>query len=322
MNILICDTQYAFLQYFLLMPFESFKDTFFIFDNCFCPSIVKDLERMGLACHQQLYNEIPLQERSSARLENKAYLGKIIKKLYDYYNGNLRFYGQDHVEVAEIIWNEELRNIPFILLEDGLGNYVKKSEQRGRRSKYMKPDEFLFGHNSRVQEIYLTGMWRIPNDIKRKVKILDLRYLWEEKSIDEKQFFLDLYCIDQSVMDEISEKTVCYLGGPFSNFGLLPLEKELASYRKIISRFDPSELYIKVHPTGFNIDYPKEFPGISILMNPVPFEVIYFLTEKKLKTIASICSTAAMIVDENVEQLFFDTDGNQLELRYPSQNLV
>ena len=321
MNILMCDTQYVFLQYFLLMPFEVFKDTFFVFDSCFSPSIVENLENAGMACHQKLYHDIPIEERPVVRKQNRDYLKNIIRGFYDYYNGDICIYGQDHLDIVQILWHRELLNIPFILLEDGIGNYCKRTSC-GRFPDFMKSDEYFMGHNSRVQEIFLTGIWRIPNDLKSKVKIIDLRRLWDNKSVDEKQFFISLYFLDNDTLSDLSQKTVCYLGGPFSNFGMMPLEKEVAAYRKIISNYNKLELYIKAHPTGFNIDYAREFPGITVLMNPIPYEVVYFLTGKNLKAVASICSTAAMIVDENVEQHYYDREGNRMELRLPSDQLI
>ncbi|WP_407400640.1 glycosyltransferase family 52 [Anaerovibrio sp.] len=321
MNILMCDTQYVFLQYFLLMPFDVFKDTFFVFDSCFSPSIVENLEKAGMACHQKLYNDIPLEERQMARNKNREYLKEIIKGFYDYFNGDICVYGQDHLDIVQILWHSELRQIPFILSEDGTGNYCKKSTL-SRFPQFMGNNESFMGHNCRVQKIYLTGIWRIPNDVKSKVHIIDLRNLWEQKSEAEKQFFLSLYFMHQSTLNEISKKSVCYLGGPFSNFGMMPLEKELSAYRKIISNYNSADLYIKAHPTGFNINYEKEFPGISVVMNPIPYEVLYFLTGKNLKVIASICSTASMIADENVEQHYYDIEGNRIELRYPWDDLV
>ena len=202
-----------------------------------------------------------------------------------------------------------------------MGNYCKK-EKLSSWPEYMKPSEYFMGHNSRVCDIYLTGIWRIPTDVKNKVKIIDLRSLWEKKSTAEKQFFLSLYYVDQRILDELSKKSICYLGQSFSNFGMMPLEKELSIYRKIIANYNPNELYIKAHPTGFNIDYEKEFPGITVLMNPIPYEVIYFLTGANLRIIASICSTAAMGVDERVEQQYFDLEGNRIELRYPWDDLI
>lgn len=321
MNILMCDTQYVFLQYYLLTTFDVFKETFFVFDGCFSPSIVENLEKSGAACHQKIYQDIPLESRSAAKQDNKDYLETIIKGFYDYFDGDICIYGQDHIGISEILWRDSLKYIPFHLLEDGTGNYCKKTSCE-RVPNYMKPDEYFMGHNSRVQDVYLTGIWRIPNDIKSKVKIIDLRSLWEKKSPAEKQFFLDLYYIDQQTLEALSEKSVCYLGGPFSNFGMMPLEKEIATYRKIISNYNKSELYIKAHPTGFNVDYAREFPGIAVLMNPIPYEVIYFLTGNNLKTVASICSTAAMIVDDDVEQHYYDLDGNRIELRYPCDDLL
>ncbi len=321
MNILMCDTQYVFLQYFLLMPFDTFKDTFFVFDNCFSPSVVNNLAQSGMACHQKLYHESLLEERLAARQYNWEYLEKIIKGFYDYFNGDICIYGQDHIGISKILWHKQLRDIPFILLEDGTGNYCKK-EKLGRYPEYMECNEYFMGHNSRVQSIYLTGIWRIPNDIKNKVNLIDLKSLWENKRVEEKQFFLNLYFMDQPTLNTISKKSICYLGGPFSNFGMMPLEEELQAYRKIISNFTSTELYIKAHPTGFNIDYKNEFPGIPVVMNPIPFEIIYFLTGNNLKTIASIASTASLIVNENVEQQFFDRKGNRIEIRYPLEDLI
>lgn len=321
MNILMCDTQYVFLQYFLLMPFEKFRDTFFVFDRCFSPSIVENLEKAGMACHQKIYQDIPIEERPAARRANRDYLETIIKGFYDYFNGEVCIYGQDHIDVAQVAWHDELRNVPFILLEDGFSNYWKKSKL-GRFPEHMGTDEYCMGHNNRVRDIYLTGIWKIPNDLKRKVKLFDLRSLWESKSDEEKQFFLSLYYMDQELLEKISQKTVCYLGGPFSNFGMIPLEKEINAYRKIISNYNPSDMYIKAHPTGFNINYEKEFPGITVVMNPIPYEVIYFMAGKNLRQIASICSTAITVVDERVEKHYYDTDGNLIDLKYPYDNLL
>lgn len=316
----MCDTQYTFFQYFLLTSFDVFKDTFFVFDACFSTTIVENLEKSGMACHQQTYFGMPFEKKLQTLYANQDYLEKIIKGFYDYFNGEVCVYGQDHLETTQILWRENLLNIPFILLEDGTGNYIKKEKLSKKQS--MKSDEYTMGHNSRVTKIYLTGMWKIPNDIKSKVQIMDLRLLWERKSAAEKQFFLNLYFIDENELNVTSGKSVCFLGGPFSNFGFMPKEEELKAYRKIISNFNSSELYIKVHPTGFNIDYNKEFPGINVLMNPIPFEVIYFLTGHQLKTIASMGSSASMIADEHVEQQFYDLKGNRIELRYPLENLV
>ena len=133
---------------------------------------------------------------------------------------------------------------------------------------------------------------------------------------------MDLYFIDEAILNDISLKKICYLGQSFSNFEIMTLEKEISVYRRILSNYNPDDLYIKPHPTGFNINYEREFPGIYILMNPIPFEVLYFLTGDNLEVVASIGSTAAMCVDESVEQHYYDMDGNRIELKYPLNAFV
>lgn len=321
MNILMCDTQYTFLQYFLLMPFAVFKDTFFCFDSCFSQSIVENLEKAGMACHQKLYDDIPIEERPAAYYSNQNYLETIIKGFYDYFHGDVCIYGQDHIGIAQILWRNKLKDIPFVLLEDGVGNYCKKHPMH-KIPAHMNDEGYFFGRNSRVHKVFLTGIWKIPNDVKGKVSVIDIKGSWENKSYEEKKFFLDLYFIDEAILNDIALKKICYLGQSFSNFEIISLEKELSAYRRILSNYNPSDLYIKPHPTGFNINYEKEFPGIYILMNPIPFEVLYFLTGAKLEVVASIESTAAMCVDESVEQHYYDMAGNRIELKYPLNALV
>ncbi|WP_026766432.1 hypothetical protein [Selenomonas ruminantium] len=71
MNILMCDTQYTFFLYYLLMPYEKFKETFFIFDFCFSPIVVKNLEDKGFACHQKILYNIPAEKLPMERKKIK-----------------------------------------------------------------------------------------------------------------------------------------------------------------------------------------------------------------------------------------------------------
>ena len=315
MNILMCDTQYTFFLYYLLMPYEKFKETFFIFDFCFSPHIVKNLADKGFACHQNNLYSIPLEKRAIERINNKEYLTQLIKEIYNHFNGNVCIYGQDHIDIATILWDERIKDIPFNLLEDGMGNYVT-------RNSLGKDNHNCMGHNNRVNNIFLTGLWRIPNDLKRKVKIIDIRYLWENKSDIERKIFFDFYNIKQETLNELSQKTTCLLGSCFSNFGMMAKDKEIQVYKKIFSNFNKNTTYIKAHPTGGNIEYEREFPGVYVLRNPIPFEVLYLTIGSKLKTIASIASTAAMIADEDVDVQFYDYNGDRIILRYPCDDFI
>ena len=322
MNILMCDTQYTFFLYYLLMPFHKFKDTFFIFDVCFNPYVVHALESAGMACHQKTFYDLPLEKRPMARTQNREYLASLIKEIADYCNGDVCIYGQDHIGVAQAAWDERIKHIPFILLEDGVGNYFKKEQYMKDRPDFLQSNETLMGHNSRIQDIYLTGIWRIPNDLKKKANIMDISSLWQEKSPEEKMLFLSFYHLERDILDVISEKTSCFLDCGLSVFGFIPIEQELRVCKKILSQFNISDVYIKTHPTGSAINFAQEFPGVTVFTTPLPFEVLYFLTGNHLKSVATICSTAAMVVDENVEQQFYDREGNRIEIRYPCNELI
>ena len=169
---------------------------------------------------------MPFEKRLAAVAENRAYLVKLIGEIVDYFDGDVCIYGHDHIGIAEILWDEKIKNIPFILLEDGLGNYFTKKSRIGEANfspSYMHPGETSMGHNDRTQEIYLTGMWKIPNDLKGKVKILDIRTQWEKKTTEQKDMLLSLYQLDRNIFNEVSSKTICFLGGNFSRFGIVHL---------------------------------------------------------------------------------------------------
>ena len=44
-----------------------------------------------------------------------------------------------------------------------------------------------YGYSKNIKKIYLTGIAPIPEDIKSKVEIINLKKLWDLKTLEEKE---------------------------------------------------------------------------------------------------------------------------------------
>ena len=98
MNILLCCTHYVLLQYFLLMPFERFRETFFVFDDYFDTAVVQRLEQQSMVCHQLRFRRPPtsVEEIKKARWDNCCRLVELVHAFIQQFHGDVHFYGQDH----------------------------------------------------------------------------------------------------------------------------------------------------------------------------------------------------------------------------------
>lgn len=67
----------------------------------------------------------------------------------------------------------------FILLEDGTQNYEKSTYKRSLKNRLFSIP--VFGVYKNVEKIYLTGLAPIPEEIKDKVEIINLKELWNKK---------------------------------------------------------------------------------------------------------------------------------------------
>lgn len=286
-------TTYALLLYLLIEP-HKIEKTFFIADDRIPQNIANYL-------HHYRYKNISSYNNSniffSIIRDNYKYL------LYDYIwvkNGlkGKPIYAMDHIGSAGASMSRYLlhRRENFTLLEDGVGNYNMPQKQtiipieKGIKSKLkgtLKQKYFpLWGTSDRISEIFLTGIDKIPDIIKNKVKLFDLQDLWN-KTRDKEQI-KKIFNVDN--LKHINGNKTLLLTQPLYK----DIDKHIAFYKELVKDIPEKDLIIKPHPATANIDYKKYFPN-AFCLNEIaytPVELL-FLIGLKIDKVISICCSAS-----------------------------
>lgn len=219
-------------------------------------------------------------------------------------NKNNIFYGQDNILLGNVCLNDN-----FNLLEEGSLNYTFYNQSNYFIKKIIKKYIFglneIMGDSDYVKKIYLTGLAPTPKVIKDKVEIINLKELWDKKSMKEKEEILDIFDFNKDIIERIKIKKNILYTQPLSEDGFISEVEKIELYSKIIEKYEKDSLIIKVHPRE-KTDYKLYFCEIEVISKNFPAE-IYQLLEIKFEKCITIFSTAALSLKE-VEIDFYGTE--------------
>lgn len=277
------------LLIFLLLNSEKPEEIFWIFDDKI---------------------EIRNKTIKSFKVERNKGLFDLVKKSIKYYFyfkilsikynlKNLIVYGCDHIIGAKFF----LKRNKFILLEDGTQNYEKNTYKRSLKNRLFSIP--VFGVYKNVEKIYLTGLAPIPEEIKDKVEIINLKELWNKKSKVEKEEILSIFGFNNEIINNLKGKNKILYTQPLSEDGVISEEEKIELYRQIIKNYDEKELIIKKHPRE-KTDYKTIFDKVEVLNQSFPAE-LFDLLDIKFKKAITIFSTAALL-DKEIEIDFYGTE--------------
>lgn len=215
-------------------------------------------------------------------------------------------YGQDHT----LIGNKLLEVGNFYLIEDGSMSYsfpknIKENLLKRKINYFMKRKEYL-GVDSSVKKIYLTGLAPIPEEIIHKVEIINLKELWNKKTLEEQNEILDIFSFDLYIKEKIKGRDIILFTQPLSEDNVIAEEEKVKIYSEIIKKYPKERLVIKTHPRE-KTNYKDMFKEYLVLDNPFPFEILNLLDVKFSKAI-TLFSTAALGLGEGVEVDFYGTE--------------
>ncbi len=204
-------------------------------------------------------------------------------------NQNLSVWGHDHTPT-----NRAFLEMGINVVEDGTGNYYPN---RWKEFKTVLDSfEFYktFGEDPLVKSIYLLGYLPIPDIIKEKVRLFDLRECWNNKSEDEKAMIMDIFGFpkDKITEDVKSGHDVLLCTRSFENKDLKK-EEIIDFYKEIIDNYGAEKMLIKPHPRD-NLDYENEFPGCRKLDGGFPIQLLSFIDVGIRKVAVTGISTVAM----------------------------
>lgn len=286
-KILIVDTLYTLMLYALLV--EEWESSLFL-----------------LGSNLKKIHDVNIQE--------KYFFSKNLnlKDIYFILKLNLKskkniIYGQ-----SQIFLNLFLRKKNFIELEDGLLNYTKKKYKKNIRyylRKIVNRNFEVPGDKKYIKKIYLTGRAPILKEVKYKVEIIDLKKLWNKKTIVNQNKILKLFAFEENIKEKIKNKDFILFTQPLSEDGIISEVEKVELYRRIVKKYPKERLIIKSHPRE-KTKYKEIFEEYIVLDNQFPFEILTFLDIKFTKAI-TIFSTAALGLGENTQIDFYGTEVNE-----------
>ncbi|MGL5596035.1 MAG: glycosyltransferase family 52, partial [Cetobacterium sp.] len=238
----------------------------------------------------------------------------LLKKIINYY---LYLKKINKFTLTEKIYGDDnlLLAIPFrkkiMLLEDGLKNYEKQySKTILTKLKLFFVGEIrsykAFGYSESIKKIYLTGLAPIPKEIAHKVELINLKELWNKKTLEEQNEILDIFSFDLDIKEKIKERDIILFTQPLSEDKALTEAEKIDIYFKIIKKYPKDRLVIKTHPRE-KTDYKDIFKEYLVLDNPFPFEILNLLDVKFNKAI-TLFSTAALGLGKEVKVDFYGTE--------------
>lgn len=185
----------------------------------------------------------------------------------------LKIYGADHILGAKFF----LKRFSFFLIEDGTINYSEKAYVRSLKNKLFSIP--AFGMYKNVKKVYLTLEHpKLPTTIQEKLEIINIKELWEQTSLYEKEKILNIFGIDSGFISSLENKKYILYTQPLSEDGILSEEEKISIYRDIINNYkiEKNNFIIKSHPRE-KTDYSQYFPECFIVKNEIPAELISLL---------------------------------------------
>ena len=156
------------------------------------------------------------------------------------FRNNVLIYGQDHL----LIGNKSLLFKNFYLVEDGnmsystiLVDYFNKRQGIKKVIDTIFQRKKMLGRDSAVKKIYLTGLAPIPEGIKNKVEIVNLKELWDKKSDDEKEEILNIFGFDKNIVNSIKNRKHILYTQPLSEDEVLLENEKIELYSKILKKY-------------------------------------------------------------------------------------
>lgn len=208
-----------------------------------------------------------------SRIINYILLNNLKKKWK--FNSKSEIYGAAHISGANYFLNSYF----FYLLEDGTYDYSEKVIRKNI-------------NNKNIKKIYLTGIAPILKEIPKKVEIINLKQLWNNKTKNEQQEILEIFSFNKEIIEDLKERNIILYTQPLSEDRIISEKEKIELYSKIISNYPREKLLLKIHPRE-KTNYKEIFKEILILEQNFPAE-LFELLEIKFEKGVTLFSTAVL----------------------------
>lgn len=155
------------------------------------------------------------------------------------------------------------------------------------------------GRDKRIKNIYVQTPEKLPKDILKKGKLLNLKEIETKMSFNDKNILFDIFSFNTSYLDNITGKRCLILTQPLSEMNLVTENEKIQIYQDIINDYKNYDIFIKKHPRD-KTNYP--FDCIYLNKN-FPIELIKFLPNRTFSKIIAIESSAIFNLNEVSETI-------------------
>lgn len=302
-NICLVTTVYSFFLYLLIKGYN--EEDIYIFTAWFPKGVSKNVKHIQMPAVQFKGKKFADLDSLSGIYENiigffkyfYGYLKLRILLFIKTFNCTVEAYGHAQTPFSYILFENENSNI----IEDGLENYTAEICEPHKINPiidgilhlcgiYFLNNCECYGSHKNIKNIYLTQEQNHPL-IKDKVKIIDIKELWNNLANDEQRKLLEIMNVNVEGID-FNKKTALLLTQPLSEGSLTTIteEEEINIYHGIIDKFDDYQIIIKPHPRDTK-DFEKIFPDIKIIDKSFPVEILAMININPT-VVCSIVSTA------------------------------
>lgn len=263
--IALLDSHYTLFMYYLLFP-RQVDNTLFIVSNGISAEVRERLKNC-LYLPDKKYKNLK-KIREIIRNISVMLCPSLIKLRCE---KDIQYYGQDHAWFSFIG-----RNKPFVLLEDGIDNYVKKPSMGLKRKmfSYLGISYKEFGRGANVMEIKLSGLSSIPQDIAEKVSLVDIQKQWQCLGGQEKENIISLFIRGNKVSAIEKEVSVLLITQPLNQDGLMTEKEKLELYLSALKGIN-GDILVKRHPRD-DTDYSR-YNLETICFDDAPLQLLTLL---------------------------------------------
>lgn len=300
MKIIFENTVYSLFLYMLLD--REWKKRIYIFDKNLVLMLGKNLNSLK----HFSYSFYEVKKNSFLFYKEQLKIIFLLIKLKLYFKKNLKILG-DFSVCYKILLNK-----PFYMIEDGTSSYMlmeKKNSLIFKLKKLIKLENIFFDGSQTskfVKKIYMTGLAPIPEEIKNKVEIINIKELWNKKTNIEKKEILDFFNFDINTISKIKNRKNIFFTQCLSENFILNETEKIDLYKKVLKNYDLKDLIIKTHPKE-KTNYKEIFPEALILDNVFPSE-FFMLFDVKFDKAITLFSTAVLNLKDVKEIDFYGTE--------------
>ncbi len=303
-RVVITNTIYNLFLYLLITTRKEVEDTFFFFGERISRSVSDRLNstHISITFCQRFYSLFRF-----TLCHTSLWRWPFLK--------TAELYGQDHLYYS----NGLLGSRSMTVIEDGTANYTQINlRQCNPRSKFKqwlygpRISQPKFGASQLDKKIILTGLGPIPDVLKHKAELIDIKALWEAKSPEDREWILSLYGTHSVKLTKLKEKRSLLLTQNLECCGV-PEDVVVEVYRNMIKGVDPQDLVIKPHPAT-KIDYRTHFPDAYIFDDKIPMELLTFLGVE-FDDVYTVSTTAVFAMPPTINIHFAGTSVHPLILK-------